>query len=185
MPYGCCNSPIVKMIFLNLNKLFADWGNFGVLKLFSVVGHLLSHKNVGCLSVKILYKCFILEATIVHWSSYSPYKIRVTALIFFSSLSDKTWATSWENLFIPYGNNKGADQPVRPRSLISAFVVRCLDSIIPLVSKSKISILYLASVAAQASLSLHWSQTPKTGFLMTQLTLNQGHGFMILLLVGF
>ena len=31
-----------------------------------------------------------------------------------------------------YANNKGADQPVYPRSLISAFVVRCLDSIISL-----------------------------------------------------
>ena len=28
-----------------------------------------------------------------------------------------------------YANNKGADQPAHPRSLISAFVVRCLDSI--------------------------------------------------------
>ena len=28
-------------------------------------------------------------------------------------------------------NNKGADQPAHPRSLISAFVVRCLDSIVP------------------------------------------------------
>ena len=39
-------------------------------------------------------------------------------------------ATSWENLFLPYVNNKDADQPTHPRSLISAFVVRCLDSII-------------------------------------------------------
>ena len=45
---------------------------------------------------------------------------------------------------MPYVNNKGADQPA-----ISAFVVHCLDSIIPLVSISKISSLYLASVAAQ------------------------------------
>ena len=42
-------------------------------------------------------------------------------------------ATSWENLFMPYTNNKGADQPVHPHSLISAFVVCCLDSITPLV----------------------------------------------------
>ena len=48
------------------------------------------------------------------------------------------WATSWENLFLPYANNKGADQPAHPRSLISAFVICCLDSIIPLVSISKI-----------------------------------------------
>ena len=34
------------------------------------------------------------------------------------------WATSWENLFLPYANNKAADQPAHARSLISAFVVR-------------------------------------------------------------
>ena len=28
-----------------------------------------------------------------------------------------------------YANNKGADQPAHPRSLISTFFVRCLDSI--------------------------------------------------------
>ena len=39
---------------------------------------------------------------------------------------------------LPYANNKGADQPAHPRSLISIFVVRCLDSIISLVSISKI-----------------------------------------------
>ena len=39
------------------------------------------------------------------------------------------WAMSWENLFMPYANNKGADQPAHSRSLFSAFVVRCLDSI--------------------------------------------------------
>ena len=35
---------------------------------------------------------------------------------------------------LPYANNKGADQPAHPHSLICAFVIRCLDSIIPLVS---------------------------------------------------
>ena len=54
---------------------------------------------------------------------------------------------------LPYANNKGADQPAHPCSLISTFVVRCLDSIIPLVSISEISSLYLASVTAQAGLS--------------------------------
>ena len=47
-------------------------------------------------------------------------------------LTETIWAKSWENLFLPYANNKGADQPAHPRSLISAFVVHCLDSIIPL-----------------------------------------------------
>ena len=58
-------------------------------------------------------------------------------------------ATSWENLFMPYANNKGADQPAHPRSLISFFVVRCLGCIISLVSISEISRLKLASRAEQ------------------------------------
>ena len=56
----------------------------------------------------------------------------------FTSKLSWSWAW-WKNLFMPYANNKGADQPVHLRSLISAFVVRCLDSIIPLVSISNIS----------------------------------------------
>ena len=64
------------------------------------------------------------------------------------------WAMSWENLLMPYTNNKGADQPAHPCSLISAFVVHCLDSIVPLVSIPEISSLYLASVAVQAGLCL-------------------------------
>ena len=39
--------------------------------------------------------------------------------------------------FMPYANNKGADQPARMRSLIRAFVVCCLYSIIPILAKSK------------------------------------------------
>ena len=79
------------------------------------------------------------------------------------------WATSRENLFMPYANNKGADQPAHMRILISAFVVCCLGSLILPVSISEIWSLYLAFVAAQAGLSLPWSQTPKIGFLVTML----------------
>ena len=55
--------------------------------------------------------------------------------------------------------NKGADKPVHWHSLIKAFVVRYLGSIISLVSIFAISLLSLASVAEQASLSLTWLQT--------------------------
>ena len=41
--------------------------------------------------------------------------------------------------FMPHANNKGADQPAHPCSLISAFVVRCKDRMIPLVYISEIS----------------------------------------------
>ena len=55
------------------------------------------------------------------------------------------WATSWENLFMPYANNKGA------------------------FPTAEISRHYLVSSAKQAGLSLTWSHTPKTCFLMTRL----------------
>ena len=50
------------------------------------------------------------------------------------------------------------------RSLISAFVFRCLDSIISLDSIAEISRLQLASVAAQTGLCLAWSETPEDTF---------------------
>ena len=40
---------------------------------------------------------------------------------------------------MPYANNKGADQPAHHRNLISAFIVRSLDNITSLVSRSEIS----------------------------------------------
>ena len=38
-----------------------------------------------------------------------------------------------------YADNKGLDQPVHLRSLLSTFVVHCLDSIIPILSIAKLS----------------------------------------------
>ena len=40
---------------------------------------------------------------------------------------------------MPYASNKGTDQPVHPGSLISAFIIGFLDSIISILAKSKIS----------------------------------------------
>ena len=65
---------------------------------------------------------------------------------------------------MPYANNKGADQTAHPCSLISAFVVRSLDSIISLVSRSKISRFWLVSVAEQVGLNVTWSQTLEDTF---------------------
>ena len=70
---------------------------------------------------------------------------------------------------LSYANNKGADQPAHPRSLISVIVVHCLDSIIHLLAIAEISRPYLVSSAEQANWSLNWSQTLKTGFLVTRL----------------
>ena len=44
-----------------------------------------------------------------------------------------------EKMFLPYGNNKAADQPAHQCSLISNSVIRFLDSIISILITSKIS----------------------------------------------
>ena len=59
------------------------------------------------------------------------------------------WASTGENLSSGFVNNKGADQPVHPRRLISAFVIRFLESIISKHASRKISMFWLVSVAGE------------------------------------
>ena len=40
------------------------------------------------------------------------------------------WASTQENLSSGFANNKGADQPAYPFSLVSAFAIRSMESII-------------------------------------------------------
>ena len=86
---------------------------------------------------------------------YSNLRIMIASFEIFMAMSNLIWATPWENLFMPYEINKGTDQPAHMRSLICAFVVCWLNSIIPLVSISKISSLYLGSLAAQAGVTIY------------------------------
>ena len=54
------------------------------------------------------------------------------------------------------------------RRLISAFVIRFLESIIPKLVTGEISIFYLVSVAEETGLKPPLSDTTKTGFLSTR-----------------
>ena len=67
-----------------------------------------------------------------------------------------------------FANNKGADQHAHLRSLIRAFVIPLLESIISRLAMSKISIFELVSVVEQAYLNLSLWETPKTGFVATR-----------------
>ena len=51
-----------------------------------------------------------------------------------------------------YVNNKGADQTVHLHSLVSTFVVHCLDGKLSLISMSEISGFWLASPATSSLL---------------------------------
>ena len=76
-----------------------------------------------------------------------------------SSYNHKVYEPGHEKTcLMSYANN------LRMRRLNCAFVVRCLDSVMSLVSVSKISSIMLASVAEQAIMSLTWSETPEDTF---------------------
>ena len=72
---------------------------------------------------------------------------------------------------MPYANKKGADQPAHPCSLISTFVIHCLDSMICKLALSKVSRFQKVSVAEQAGLNLTWSKSQKTHFRVMTLRL--------------
>ena len=74
------------------------------------------------------------------------------------------WATSWENLFMAYANNKGIDQ-LKSETQSD----QCLYCSLPDIAK----ISRLASLISWAGrLSLDGSQTPKTSFLVTWLIIS-------------
>ena len=61
-------------------------------------------------------------------------------------------------------NNTGADQPAHARSLISAFVIRLLESIISKLAKNEISIL-LASLCSRGDwFEFHFVENPEDRF---------------------
>ena len=67
-----------------------------------------------------------------------------------------------------FANNTGADQPAHPRSLISALVIRYLESIICKLATGEISIFQLFSAAEETGFNLALLETPKTDFLATK-----------------
>ena len=69
-----------------------------------------------------------------------------------------------------FANNRHADQPAHPRSLISAFVIRVLESIISKLAISEIPTIYLVYMyeAYETALSLTLSETQKAGFVTSR-----------------
>ena len=74
----------------------------------------------------------LMTASNVYGAKYSLTLLIVTGFIaFLVNLSYRLNEPRHEkSCFMPYAKNKGADQPAHPRSLISAFVVRYLNSIL-------------------------------------------------------
>ena len=85
-------------------------------------------------------------------------------MVMFECISQTFRPGHAKTCLMPYANNKRADQPAHPRSLISTFVVRCLESILCILAISKVSRFQLASVAEQAGLNVTWSKITKDTF---------------------
>ena len=79
------------------------------------------------------------SAFLFKYSIAVSYNSTKNGLMYFLALLYKIEPGHEKTCLMSYANNKGADQPAYPRSLNSAFVVRCLDSIISLDSISEIS----------------------------------------------
>ena len=62
------------------------------------------------------------------------------------------------------------------------FVIHFLKSIISKHATSEISVFELVSVAEETALSLALSETPKTGFLASQLILATAHEIWVLII---
>ena len=73
-----------------------------------------------------------------------------------------------KNCLRGFVNNTCQDQSAHPRSLISAFVIRFVGSIICKLATGEISIFLLVPVAEETGLKLALSETPKTGFVTTR-----------------
>ena len=83
--------------------------------------------------------------------------------------------------------NKDADQLRSYCAADQRLCFRYTDSKIPLLPKSEISSLSPSSVAVQPGLCRTWSETPKTDFLTTRLTLIREQSYIVLLrnFIGF
>ena len=66
-------------------------------------------------------------------------------------------------------SKKGTDQLAHPRSLISAFAIYKLNSIVFRLAPSETSLFYLVSVAENADIGMILSETLKTGFVASML----------------
>ena len=94
----------------------------------------------------ILHKCFpillLLELIKNRIATSTRWRKEKVDLTLPSKLIDpiSIWALTRENLLSEFANNKGTDQSAHPCRLISTFVVHLLESIVPKLATSEISI---------------------------------------------
>ena len=78
-----------------------------------------------------------------------------------------------ENLSLGFMNSKGADQPVHPRSPISAYAIHLIENIESKLATSELAIFQVISVAPQFGLRMAWLENLKTDFLRMRRKISQ------------
>ena len=76
---------------------------------------------------------------------YKRYSVMIFSFLKRLLLICMIWASTWESLILLHVNNKGTDQPAHPHSLISAVVIRALESSIDKLCTLKKSRIYQSS----------------------------------------
>ena len=96
---------------------------------------------------------FFREGDISYVSSYGVYVSQLLNLVIATKKEDSVHVYTLQygprrekTCLRGFANNTGADQPAHPRSLISAFVIRLMESIICKIAIGEISIFRLVSV---------------------------------------
>ena len=95
-------------------------------------------------------------------------------------VTSNTWAWMRETCLRGVANNTGADQPAHLRSLISAFVIRFLESIICKLATGEITIFQLVSITEETGLKQALSKTPEDRF-----SRNEAHITGSVVFIGF
>ena len=131
--------------------------------------------NTTCCSIRVSCSPSSVEETIDKMQFVLFIAVAVTGVVFtqvgysiIPSCTYDKWASTQESCLCGFANNKGANQPAHPRSLVSVFVIRFLKSIISKLATSEISVFLLVSVAEETALSPALSETLKSGFLASR-----------------
>ena len=97
----------------------------------------------------------------------------ITCLLFTVVVWDQTSHIMRKTFFFCICENKGANQLRDNPAADQCLCFRYIDSTVSFLPRSEISSLYPSSAAVKPGLCPIWTETPKTGFLMTWLK----HGF--------
>ena len=128
---------------LSISMCMQSFITIVLLYIFSVLLYILNRfeffDEIRCAQENELYHFIYVSFSLLESRKFRPFVSLIYCILQLYGTDDSNELGHEKMCLMPYANNKGADQPPHPRSLISAFVVRCLDSMMSLNSIAEIS----------------------------------------------